>query len=326
VFNYSYFLFSFFIFEKEKNRKTEKKKMDSSYLNVTAKSFVPGSNSNDDKPSTKLVFNPFQVVPEEAIDDSILQLSEHLLSSDLLNDDYEEDSQQDSTSPPDEGIVYYSQPVQSNAFFAPFQAQQDAVNDGTSSLDSPLKNIWDAPSTTRQTTAWDSFEPYSSHENENEFDPTLQYYNDGYYDSATIQDIHKLSLQVTNPSAEEEQAENVGEDMSTLQMLQSIFSDLKDEELSATLENYDYDMDRAIESLLKSHTTNDNNNNNNNNASLPILSSTQSNTTSSSSSNTTAVLLGGKKRQVCRHFLAGECYRKDCWFVHDLSEKVCKFW
>jgi hypothetical protein len=111
--------------------------------------------------------------------------------------------------------------------------------------------------------------------------------------------------------------------MSTLQMLQSIFSDLKDEELSATLENYDYDMDRAIESLLKSHTTNDNNDAN---ASLPILSSTQSNTTSSSSSNTTAVLLGGKKRQVCRHFLAGECYRKDCWFVHDLSEKVCKFW
>ncbi|ORZ24026.1 hypothetical protein BCR42DRAFT_402095 [Absidia repens] len=33
-----------------------------------------------------------------------------------------------------------------------------------------------------------------------------------------------------------------------------------------------------------------------------------------------------RKRQVCRHYLAGECYRKDCWFAHDLEVKPCKFW
>jgi hypothetical protein len=34
----------------------------------------------------------------------------------------------------------------------------------------------------------------------------------------------------------------------------------------------------------------------------------------------------GKKKQVCRHFLSGGCYRKDCWFSHDLDAKVCKYW
>ncbi|KAG0167788.1 hypothetical protein DFQ30_005655 [Apophysomyces sp. BC1015] len=34
----------------------------------------------------------------------------------------------------------------------------------------------------------------------------------------------------------------------------------------------------------------------------------------------------GKKKQVCRHFLAGECFRKDCWFTHDVQVKMCKFW
>lgn len=34
----------------------------------------------------------------------------------------------------------------------------------------------------------------------------------------------------------------------------------------------------------------------------------------------------GKKKQVCRHFLSGGCYRKDCWFSHDLDARVCKYW
>ncbi|CAO3691054.1 unnamed protein product [Rhizopus stolonifer] len=96
------------------------------------------------------------------------------------------------------------------------------------------------------------------------------------------------------PSSEEIQVENVGEDMSTLQMLQTIFSDLSEPKLLDTLERNDYDMDRSIESLLTKQVNVE-----------PVDT---------------------KKRQVCRHFLAGECYRKDCWFVHDLQEKVCKFW
>ncbi|KAF7732840.1 hypothetical protein EC973_000116 [Apophysomyces ossiformis] len=34
----------------------------------------------------------------------------------------------------------------------------------------------------------------------------------------------------------------------------------------------------------------------------------------------------GKKKQICRHFLAGECFRKDCKFIHDIQVKICKFW
>lgn len=32
------------------------------------------------------------------------------------------------------------------------------------------------------------------------------------------------------------------------------------------------------------------------------------------------------QKQVCRHFLAGGCYRKDCWFSHELESKICKYW
>ncbi|KAI9293228.1 hypothetical protein K502DRAFT_325424 [Neoconidiobolus thromboides FSU 785] len=33
-----------------------------------------------------------------------------------------------------------------------------------------------------------------------------------------------------------------------------------------------------------------------------------------------------KKPQVCRHFIEGSCFRKDCWFSHSLDSTVCKFW
>lgn len=33
-----------------------------------------------------------------------------------------------------------------------------------------------------------------------------------------------------------------------------------------------------------------------------------------------------KRVQICRHFLEGQCFRKDCWFRHDLDSTVCKFW
>ncbi|KAI8343373.1 hypothetical protein BC941DRAFT_92594 [Chlamydoabsidia padenii] len=32
-----------------------------------------------------------------------------------------------------------------------------------------------------------------------------------------------------------------------------------------------------------------------------------------------------KKRQICRHFLMGDCLRQDCRFAHDISIKVCRF-
>lgn len=154
----------------------------------------------------------------------------------------------------------------------------------------PITHVWDPQQ------EWKPQHDVGTDErNDQEFDPTLQFFHGSLYDTHTIQDMNRLSLDVTNPSLEETEAENVEQDMSTLQMMQTIFSDLSDEELMLTLARHDYDVDRAIESLL-------------------------TNTESVEPPPTV------KKRQVCRHFLAGECYRKDCWFVHDLQEKVCKFW
>ncbi|KAG0056858.1 hypothetical protein BGZ83_003152 [Gryganskiella cystojenkinii] len=34
----------------------------------------------------------------------------------------------------------------------------------------------------------------------------------------------------------------------------------------------------------------------------------------------------GRSMQTCRHFLQGNCFRKDCWYSHDLDAMVCKFW
>ncbi|KAJ8327348.1 hypothetical protein O5D80_004742 [Batrachochytrium dendrobatidis] len=31
-------------------------------------------------------------------------------------------------------------------------------------------------------------------------------------------------------------------------------------------------------------------------------------------------------KQICRHFMIGQCYRSDCWYSHDPDALVCKFW
>ncbi|KAI8329280.1 hypothetical protein EDC96DRAFT_529519 [Choanephora cucurbitarum] len=207
------------------------------------------------------MFDPFETKQTEE-DDELDDLGERFISSHLFDDD--------------EPVTSMQQPVW-NKDWTPSCPPHD------------LKQIW-----SEQHNSWQSFEPYARG-NEHEFDPTLQFYRGSLYDAHTIQDINRLSLEV--PSVEEKQADNVDEDMSALQMMQTIFSDLKDEELIETLEQYDYDADRAIEALLNKKL-----------ATQPTLPQQT------------------KRRPVCRHFLAGECYRKDCWFAHDLQEKVCKFW
>ncbi|KAI8048239.1 hypothetical protein BDF21DRAFT_433620 [Thamnidium elegans] len=260
----------------------EKPKMKDSFVtasnnnspfNLTAKAFIPTNSSR---------FDPFQPLPEtkseeEDLEDDMTDLSQHLISSHLLDEEDEEEKE----------------PIVHAPILWDTQKEWKPSNN-------KIQDIW-----TQDEKEHDNFESFSqqgdnhgenySHSDDQEFDPTLQFYHGSLYDSHTIQDMNRLSLDVTNPSLEETEAENVGEDMSTLQMMQTIFSDLSDEQLMETLARHDYDVDRAIESLLTKETTVE---------PAPTV----------------------KKRQVCRHFLAGECYRKDCWFVHDLQEKICKFW
>lgn len=245
------------------------------------------------------VFDPFgnQQQQQQQQDDQEVDedLSGYLLSTQLL-DDFDDDPEKKklSASRPAENVSFDSN-ISSPWSTAWYSSPSPIIN-------SSVKNIWENDQGQKKSGAgWD---PYSQVD-EKEFDPTLQYYHGALLDSETIQDMNRLSLSVTNPSAEEAQAENVGEDMSALQMLESIFTDLSSSELAKALEEHDYDLDRAIEALI----------NRKMNKSTPPKDTT-----------TTKNEAPPRKRQVCRHFLAGECYRKDCWFAHDLQEKVCKFW
>jgi DNA-nicking Smr family endonuclease len=34
----------------------------------------------------------------------------------------------------------------------------------------------------------------------------------------------------------------------------------------------------------------------------------------------------GDDKPICRHFLAGECLRHDCWYSHEFTMRTCRFW
>lgn len=296
------------------NRKEEKKSA-TPHFNITAKSFIPTGQ-----------FDPFQPYDdkEEEEDDVINDLSQHLISRHLLDEEEEEEENNNVKGS-----------LQQTSKKTPFvwDTQKEWKPTGTTTTTaSKIQDIWNPKSIPTPLTVnnevqqddWNRFAAADSSPTSNtssysrkivegdEFDPTLQFYHGSLYDANTIQDMNLLSLNVTNPSLEETEAENVAEDMSTLQMMQTIFSDISDQELQETLATHDYDVDRAIESLLMKK-------------GAKVASSAQV-----EASGTVATIAMAptttKKRQVCRHFLAGECYRKDCWFVHDLQEKVCKFW
>ncbi|CAO3598282.1 unnamed protein product [Absidia cylindrospora] len=80
-------------------------------------------------------------------------------------------------------------------------------------------------------------------------------------------------------------------------MLMDLLPHYTQQQLTLTLSKANYDMDRFLE--LVSSCDDD--------GGVPFISYT-------------------KKRQVCRHFLSGDCHRQDCRFAHDISTKVCKFW
>jgi hypothetical protein len=240
--------------------------------------------------SPQPAFDPFEQSepnPEE-LDDDEQDLSQRFLSSNLLDE---------------EEVITPSKKVQHVTQSTKWHTRKHTTD---------IKDIWNTAKPKKEKLKPNNplYSASSRDNNEQEFDPTLQFYHGSLYDSFTIQDMHRLSLDVTNPSLEEVEAENVAEDMSTLQMMQTIFSDLNEKELVETLERVDYDVDRAIESLLAEKAA----------ITQPIRVTQPQQVPQAQLQDVP------KKRQVCRHFLAGECYRKDCWFVHDLQEKVCKFW
>lgn len=211
---------------------------------------------------------------------------------------------------------------------------------------------------------WDRFEPYvDESEFDPTIRPTTTtstlILNDPSLSSSLIHPNHHQEEEEEEQQQQSIQKEKEKENEEStigkvLDNLISIFPNNDKTELLEKLKSFDYDLEKTVEYIIlssvkssSSSEVNKNRNNDNNNimennnysnaltqsrsttpihqhdhhstivmTKSPIVSSTVSPSPSSPS----------KKRQVCRHYLAGECYRKDCWFAHDLDIKPCKFW
>ncbi|KAF9434908.1 hypothetical protein BGZ76_007212, partial [Entomortierella beljakovae] len=117
--------------------------------------------------------------------------------------------------------------------------------------------------------------------------PPPIFYSDGNYDGPD--DDEYLS-----------ESTNLDIDMTPLEMLMQIIQDVDPEKIEKAFEKCNYDFERTLEALMASR-----------------KSSTQE----------IIVPFAGDVRstQTCRHFLQGNCFRKDCWYSHDLDTTVCKF-
>ncbi|KAJ3317977.1 hypothetical protein HDV06_001009 [Boothiomyces sp. JEL0866] len=81
--------------------------------------------------------------------------------------------------------------------------------------------------------------------------------------------------------------------MSPIELLSSVFPDMDPAKIEIVLQNHHYNIEDAMDSLFNFDEESE-----------------------------------SKKpsKQVCRHFLVGQCYRSDCWFSHDPDAVLCKFW
>ncbi|KAG0242552.1 hypothetical protein BGW41_003910 [Actinomortierella wolfii] len=129
-------------------------------------------------------------------------------------------------------------------------------------------------------------------------------YQQGYYnpyDPATGRMFNPYEQQ----QLEQQQGEATAtQDMTPLEMLQRILSDMKPEQIEQAFEDNGHDMDAALSAIItkrKQATVKD-----------PLQQ----------------FIPKGDPRatQTCRFFLQGKCLRKDCWYSHDLSSMVCRFW
>lgn len=181
------------------------------------------------------------------------------------------------------------------------------INHDTVSQTMPASAAW--PSMSR-------ISPSHDFEDESEFDPTLQYHNGQLLDTDTIDEMSKLSL--LEPSTEERNQEGVDTDMGPQELLKAIFTDLQENDIQQAFEANHYDIDATMEWLLQRHQHDD--------APAPPPTVEIAPSVQKPLLPTIFPYQPHHKRQVCRHFLAGECYRKDCWYSHELEAKVCKFW
>ncbi|ORZ13926.1 hypothetical protein BCR41DRAFT_355190 [Lobosporangium transversale] len=94
-----------------------------------------------------------------------------------------------------------------------------------------------------------------------------------------------------------QQTANMDQDMTPLEMLVIILRDMDPVKIEKAFEKCGYDFERTLDFLIASSHSNQQN-------VLPIPPGVVRST------------------QTCRHFLQGNCFRKDCWYSHDLDTMV----
>jgi hypothetical protein len=272
--------------------------------------FVPSNNSNP--------FSINNTQSESTTAVTAVTGSPWFLDDDEKTNNSQSPSFSDSTaftllSPPSSQKQHHKDSNSTNITF-------DQNNNGYSS-DSATSSSSVATMTTAAATAawWDRFGPYG---NDSEFDPTLSFYQgedggDLYFTATTIAPIlnsnnSNSNTMISSPSLGDDGSNNTV----ALTELMKLFKGLDEKELGETFAAFDYDTERTIEALLSTRAI-----------SFTTTTTTATTTAMENPYQQSVSTFGApKKHQVCRHYLAGECYRKHCRFAHDLKVKPCKFW
>ncbi|KAF9092061.1 hypothetical protein BGX29_010634 [Mortierella sp. GBA35] len=95
--------------------------------------------------------------------------------------------------------------------------------------------------------------------------------------------------------------QQLDQDMTPLEMLQLIIHDISPERIEKAFAKTGYDFDNTLELIMAEKTQ------------QPALI-------------VPAPVGDIRSTQTCRHFLQGNCFRRDCWYSHDLDSMICKFW
>lgn len=102
-------------------------------------------------------------------------------------------------------------------------------------------------------------------------------------------------------ASNDDSASQLDQDMTPLEMLQLIIGDFSPEKIEKAFLKSGYDFGNTLELLMAERSQQ---------PALPV-----------------PVPTGDiRSTLTCRHFLQGNCFRRDCWFSHDLDSMICKFW
>ncbi|KAI8339273.1 hypothetical protein BC941DRAFT_451542 [Chlamydoabsidia padenii] len=183
---------------------------------------------------------------------------------------------------------------------------------------------------------WDRFESYG---NDSEFDPTLQFYP-GKMDHGKPMITPTATATITTTAATTNQPLVMEEETkqvpvkAALKKLSTLFDDHDEKELEQILASFDYDVERTIAALVSTGSISISSSSSLSDSNKRIDTTPPPMTSSPSppplTPSTPVKSIGSpKKRQVCRHYLAGECKTMlqgsclkgdTCEFAHSLEE------